>query len=80
MQLDGVYRDLERPLIPVLAAMERAGVRIDGAALAAQSQHVERELAHAQRADLRAGRRVVQHQLAAAAVARSCSTSCSCRR
>ncbi len=30
MALDRVYRDLERPLIPVLAAMERAGVRIDG--------------------------------------------------
>ena len=44
-RLDGVYRDLERPLIPVLAAMERAGVRIDAAALAGQSQHVERELA-----------------------------------
>ena len=44
-QLDGVYRDLERPLIPVLAAMEQAGVRIDTAALAAQSQHVDRELA-----------------------------------
>jgi DNA polymerase-1 len=43
--LDGVYRDLERPLIPVLAALERAGVRVDAAALAAQSQHVERELA-----------------------------------
>ena len=44
-QLDGVYRDLEKPLIPVLAAMERAGVRIDGAALAGQSRHVDRELA-----------------------------------
>jgi len=43
--LDGVYRDLERPLIPVLAAMERAGVRIDARALAGQSQHVDRELA-----------------------------------
>ncbi len=43
--LDRVYRDLERPLIPVLVAMERAGVRVDGAALAAQSQHVDRELA-----------------------------------
>jgi DNA polymerase-1 len=43
--LDGVYRDLERPLIPVLAAIERAGVRIDVAVLASQSQHVERELA-----------------------------------
>ncbi len=42
--LELVYRDLERPLIPVLVAIERAGVRIDGPALAAQSQHVEREL------------------------------------
>ena len=43
--LDGVYRDLERPLIPVLAAMEQAGVRIDRQTLAGQSQHVDRELA-----------------------------------
>ena len=43
--LDRVYRDLERPLIPVLAAIERAGVRIDAGALASQSEHVERELA-----------------------------------
>jgi DNA polymerase-1 len=43
--LDSVYRDLERPLIPVLVAIERAGVRIDGNALAGQSQHVDRELA-----------------------------------
>jgi DNA polymerase-1 len=42
--LDTVYRDLERPLIPVLAAMERAGVRVAVDALAAQSVHVEREL------------------------------------
>ncbi len=42
--LDRVYSELERPLIPVLVAMERAGVRVDTAALAAQSQHVEREL------------------------------------
>jgi DNA polymerase-1 len=44
-ELEGVYEDLERPLIPVLVAIERAGVRIDGPALAAQSQHVDRELA-----------------------------------
>jgi DNA polymerase I len=43
--LDSVYRVLERPLIPVLVAIERAGVRIDAATLAAQSQHVDRELA-----------------------------------
>ncbi len=43
-QLDRVYQDLERPLIPVLAAMERAGIRIDGAALAGQSHDIERML------------------------------------
>jgi DNA polymerase-1 len=44
-ELDTVYRDLERPLIPVLVAIERAGIRVDGPALLAQSTHVERELA-----------------------------------
>jgi DNA polymerase-1 len=43
--LDTVYEELERPLIPVLAAMERAGVRVDLAALALQAEHVVRELA-----------------------------------
>jgi DNA polymerase-1 len=43
--LDHVLRDLEMPLIPVLADIERVGIRIDGPALAAQSQHIERELA-----------------------------------
>ena len=44
-QVDALYRDIERPLIPVLARMELAGVRLDGEALAAQSTRVERELA-----------------------------------
>ncbi len=44
-QLDKVYLDLELPLVPVLIAIERAGVRIDGAALATQSQRIDRELA-----------------------------------
>jgi DNA polymerase-1 len=43
-QLSAVYETLERPLIPVLMAIERAGVRIDVDALAAQSQQIEREL------------------------------------
>src|SRR4029453_17992631 len=43
--LDQVFRDLEIPLVPVLADVERAGIRIDGPALAAQSQHIEGELA-----------------------------------
>ena len=44
-QLQEVYRELEMPLIPVLADIERAGIRIDGPALAAQSQHIEQALA-----------------------------------
>ena len=44
-ELDRVYRELEQPLVPVLVAMERAGVRVDGAALAGQSLRIDRELA-----------------------------------
>ncbi len=44
-ELETLYRELERPLIPVLVAIERAGVRIDGEALAAQSQRIDEELA-----------------------------------
>ena len=36
--LAGLYRDIEIPLIPVLSRMERTGVRIDAARLAAQSR------------------------------------------
>ena len=43
--LEEVYRTLEMPLVPVLADIERAGIRIDGPALAAQSQHIEQALA-----------------------------------
>jgi DNA polymerase-1 len=43
--LTGVYERLELPLIPVLIAVERAGIRVDGPALAAQSHKVEQELA-----------------------------------
>ena len=42
--LAGVYDTLEHPLIPVLVAIERAGVRVDVGALAEQSSVVEREL------------------------------------
>jgi DNA polymerase-1 len=42
--LTPVYEQLEHPLIPVLMAIERAGVRIDGAALASQAQHIDEEL------------------------------------
>jgi DNA polymerase-1 len=42
--LEPVYRDLERPLIPVLADIERAGVRVDAGVLAALATSMQREL------------------------------------
>jgi DNA polymerase-1 len=47
LEQDGLaplYRDLEMPLIPVLVDVERAGIRVDGERLSAQSSHVEQEL------------------------------------
>ena len=44
-QLAAVYEELERPLIPVLVAVERAGIRIDGPSLASQSQRLEQDIA-----------------------------------
>jgi DNA polymerase-1 len=44
-QLVELYETIERPLIPVLVDIEQAGVRIDGPALASQSQTVEQDLA-----------------------------------
>jgi len=42
--LEGVYRELEQPLIPVLADIERAGVKIDVASLAAQASSMQAQL------------------------------------
>ncbi len=39
-----VYEAIERPLVPVLAAMERAGVRLDPAALEELSRYCEKEI------------------------------------
>jgi len=43
-ELEGVYNDLELPLVPILAAIERTGVRVDVRALAAQSTLLDREM------------------------------------
>ena len=43
-QLDELFRQLEMPLVPVLAQIERAGIGVDRASLAAQSRHLEGEL------------------------------------
>ena len=42
--LEPLYRDLELPLLPVLADIERAGVRLDVDALAAQSVAMDTQL------------------------------------
>jgi DNA polymerase-1 len=43
-ELREVYDTLEAPLIPVLVDIERAGIRVDTAALAAQAGRLEQEL------------------------------------
>ena len=42
--LTPVYETLEKPLIPVLVALERAGVRVDTSVLAGQAARLEAEL------------------------------------
>ena len=42
--LERLYSTLELPLVPILADIERAGVRIDHAVLAEQSERIDREL------------------------------------
>jgi len=44
-KLDGLYEEIERPLIGLLAQMEIAGVRVDPAVLKAMSKELEAELA-----------------------------------
>ena len=43
--LERVYRDIDAPLVPVLARMEDAGVKIDTVALAKMSDQLKREAA-----------------------------------
>jgi len=43
--LDKLYEEIDLPLVPVLARMERAGVKIDTAALSQMSSELERESA-----------------------------------
>jgi DNA polymerase-1 len=42
--VEGVYRDLELPLVPILADMEKIGVRVDGRTLLSQATRVDSEL------------------------------------
>jgi DNA polymerase-1 len=43
-ELQSVYRELEWPLLPILAQIERTGVRVDVKSLASQSVVLDREL------------------------------------
>jgi DNA polymerase-1 len=43
--LEDVYRTLELPLVPILVDLEKAGIRVDGRALASHAALVDRELA-----------------------------------
>ena len=43
-QVEQLYEQLEHPLIPVLVDIERAGVRIDGAALQSQAARIDEEM------------------------------------
>jgi DNA polymerase-1 len=43
--LTKLYQEIDLPLVPVLARMEQAGVKIDTAALAQMSTELEREIA-----------------------------------
>jgi DNA polymerase-1 len=57
--LQGVYRDIEMPLVPVLARMEATGVRIDAAELRRQSADLsQRMMAAQQRATELLGRTI----------------------
>ncbi len=47
--LDSVFEEIELPLVPVLVAMERAGIAIDRKALAELAQRLERSLAELER-------------------------------
>jgi DNA polymerase-1 len=42
--VEGVYRDLELPLVPILADMEKIGVRVDARTLLSQATRVDSEL------------------------------------
>ena len=77
--LEKVYREIERPLTPVLARMELYGVAIDAPFLNEMSARMEKDLRALETDDLAGGRRGVQRQLAHAARPRSSSRSSATR-
>ena len=65
--VDTVYETLERPIAPVLALMERTGIRVERATLSSLSGSFAQSLAQARRRDQGACRRGLQYRLAEAA-------------
>ena len=53
-RMTAFYETIERPLVPVVAAMEREGIRVDPAALAELSRDFEHRIAEIERAIFRA--------------------------
>ena len=72
------YETIERPLVPVVAAMERAGIKVDRAALAELSRDFARRIAELEQRDLRARRQRLQHRLDQAARRRAVRRSSGC--
>ena len=62
-----VYETMERPLLPVLADMERHGIKVDRAGAVAALGRLRPEDGGHRGRDLPPGRRAVQHRLAEAA-------------
>ena len=66
-----LYEEIDLPLVPVLARMEQAGVKIDTGALAKMSTKLEREIASKAKRDLRSCRHGIQRRLSEATRRRS---------
>lgn len=49
LDMESLYRQVEMPLLPVLAAMERKGIRVDAEILAWQSHELDAELENLER-------------------------------
>ena len=77
--LGKVYDEIDLPLVPVLARMEEAGVKLDCEVLAEMSQRLEREMQRQGARDLRQVRLRVQHQFAQAARRRAVQQAATCR-
>ena len=74
-----LFRDVEMPLVPVLADMERVGIAVDLPYLAELGRELQSAHRQPRSRDLRPRRPRVQHQLDAACSATCCSASCTWR-